>query len=357
MDAKQAREWLNRAWSKVLKVDDKTPDPEVDRLVNSSLVSIRYALLTQLLGKIADRKRGLLFLQLGDEEPGAWDPRSFATAVIVPWVAVNNDVLGTTGDPYVNNPLRRPRLERDAPRRRNQEEWNALHDFLLPLDSAPRKDLKAAFRRCLASVARRMADQSFKYQIPVRVSLPAMLGTLDTFLSEPSGGFRSLAVASALMDVLGKGFSLFPRVNSQGLNEADAASGAPGDIMCYDETNNMVLAVEVKDRKLTLADVRASTRKAREADVDLTNLLFTTPGVRKQDSGAIHKSAAAAWGSGLNVYQADIIELAASTFVLLAEEWRPKLLRRIGGELDLRGNHAHRRAWYSLLSALRKKTS
>ncbi len=355
MDTEQAREWLDRAWSKVLEAEDKDPDPEVDRLVNSGLVSIRYALLTQLLGKIADRKRGLLILQLGDGEPGAWDPRSFATAVIVPWVAANNDVLGTTGDPYVNNPLRRPRLERDAPRRRNQEEWNALHDFLLPLDSAPRKDLKAAFRRCLASVARRMAGQSFKYQIPVRVSLPDMLGTLDKFLSEPSGGFRTLAVATAMLAVLGKGFSLFARIESQGLNEADAVSGAPGDVMCYGPDNDMLLAVEVKDRELTLADVRASTRKAREADAALTNLLFATPGVRRQDSGAILESATAAWAAGLNVYQADIVDLAASTFVLLAETCRPALLRQIGEELDRRGDHAHRRAWRGLLSELREK--
>ena len=163
MNAERAREWLDRAWAKALKDDVKNPDPEVDRLINSNLVSIRYAVLTQLLGKIADQKRSLLALQLGDGRAGAWDPRSFATAVIVPWVAANNDVMGTTPDPYVNNPLRRSHLERDAPRRRNQDEWNALHDFLLPLDDAPRKDIKAAFRRCLASVARRMAGQSFKY--------------------------------------------------------------------------------------------------------------------------------------------------------------------------------------------------
>ena len=355
MDTAQAREWLDRAWAKALKTDDKAMDPEVDRLVNSDVVSIRYAVLTQLLGKVADQKRSLLVLQLGEGGPGAWDPRSFATAVIIPWVAANNDVMGTTPDPYVNNPLRRPRLERDAPRRRNQDEWNALHDFLLPLDDAPRKALKAAFRRCLASVVRRMAGQSFKYQIPVRVSLPDMIGALDAFLSEPSGGFRALAVTTAMMGVLGDGFSLFVRVEAQGLNEADAASGAPGDVMCYGPDGDMVLAVEVKDRELTLSDVRSSTRKARETDAALTSLLFATPGVKRQDDEAIRESAATTWASGLNVYQADIIELAASTFVLLAEGWRPTLLRQIGEELDRRGDHAHRHAWRDLLWGLGEK--
>ena len=356
MNNEQAREWLDRVWAKALNADDQTPDPEVDRLVNSGLVSIRYAVLTQLLGKIADRERSLLALQLGEGEAGAWDPRSFAAAVIVPWVAANNDVMGTSPDPYVNNPLRRPLLERDAPGRNKQDEWNALHDFLAPLDEASRKDVKVAFRRCLASVARRMAGQSFKYQIPVRVSLPDMLGTLDSFLAEPSGGFRALAVAAAMMTVLGEGFSLFTRIESQGLNEADAASGAPGDVVCFDDNDQMVLAVEVKDRELTLADVRSSTRKAREADAALTNLLFTTPGIKHQDRANIDESVAATWAAGMNVYQADILDLAASTFVLLAEDWRPALMRQIGDELDRRGDHRHRRSWRDLLSALGEKT-
>ncbi len=254
--------------------------------------------------------------------------------------------MGTSPDPCVNNPLRRPRLERDAPNFRHREEWNALHDFFEPLDDAPPEVIEAVFRRCLASVARRLADQAFRYQIPVRVSLPALCETLVAYLSEPSGGHRPLAVATAMMRVLGEGFSIFARIDAQGLNEADAAGGAPGDVMCYDEDDRMVLAVEVKDRALTLADVRSSTRKAREAPVALTNLLFAVPGIG--ESAAI-TAAKGEWAAGLNVYVVDIVELVRATFVLLPEESRPALLRAIGAELDNRGDHAHRRAWHTAL--------
>ena len=321
-------------------------DAEVDRLVNSRLVSIRYAILTQLLGKIADPSRSLMAFQLGEQEAGAWDARSFCTAVVVPWVADNHDVLGTSPDPYVNNPLRRPRLVRDAPNIAYGAEWAALYDFFAPLEDARRKELKAAFKRCLASVARRLAGQAFKYQIPVRVSLHDLCTTLVAFLSEPSGGHRALAVAAALMRVLGEGFSIFARVEAQGLNEADAAAGAPGDVMCYDEDDHMVLAVEVKDRGLTLADVRSSTRKAREADAALTNLLFAVPDVKEPEALT---AALSEWAAGLNVYVVDIVDLAHSAFVLLPEESRPAFLRAIGTELDARGDHAHRRAWHSAL--------
>ena len=352
MDANEARAWLDEVWLEMLAGEPGDPDDEVDRLVNSSVGSIRYAVLTQLLGKIANPTRSLMFFQLGDQEPGAWDARSFSVAVIVPWVSDNHDVIGTSVEPYASKPLRRLRLERDAPHIRSRAEWAALHDFFVSLDNAPVEELEAAFRRCLASVARRLAGQSFKYQIPLRVSLPALRGTLDAFLSEPSGGHRALAMTAALMGTLGEGFSIFARVKAQGVNEADAVSGAPGDVMCYDHDGNMVLAVEVKDRALTLADVRASTRKARESDAALSNLLFAAPGIREQDRSTIHDSTVIAWASGLNVYQADIVELAQSTFVLLGEEWRPALLRRIGDELDARGDHVHRRAWHALLRAL-----
>lgn len=64
-----------------------------------------------------------------------------------------------------------------------------------------------------------------------------------------------------MMTVLGHGFSLFASVSSQGLNEADSSTGAPGDVMCKDSNGNMILAIEVKDRALTLANVRGSTQR------------------------------------------------------------------------------------------------
>ena len=351
MNNAEARQWLDSAWSRVLEAGPGTPDAEIDRLVNSKVLSIRYAILTQMLGKIASEDRSLLCLQLGTgETPGAWDARSFCSAVIVPWVADHHDVLGKSPDPYVNNPLRRPRLDQGTDQLRHGGEWDALVAFLSPLDSAARSDLEAAFVLCLESVARRLATQSFKYQIPMRVSLPQTLRTLEAFLAEQSGGLRPLAVTAAMMTVLGHAFSIFASVSSQGLNEADSSTGAPGDVMCLDDGGNMVLAVEVKDRALTLADIRGSTTKVRASNDPLSNLLFAAPSIRADQEDAIRQNIDSAWASGLNINQIDIVELASAAFGLLSEGWRPKLLREIGTELDRRGDHAHRRAWHDLLS-------
>ena len=120
MDLDAVRQWLDEEWDKALAEDSAVLDDEIDRVANSTVVSIRYALVTQILGKIADPGRSLLALQLAAGAPGAWDARSFSTAVVVPWVADANHVLGTSAEPYANKPLRRERLERGMRNVRNK---------------------------------------------------------------------------------------------------------------------------------------------------------------------------------------------------------------------------------------------
>ena len=108
-------EILRSMWNDVLGNPAEAPDPTIDQLIRCPVVSIRYALLTQLLGKAVDESRDALSIQRGDastaDESGRWDARSFCSANVVPWVNESGQVLGTSPDPYVNNPLRRPRLD------------------------------------------------------------------------------------------------------------------------------------------------------------------------------------------------------------------------------------------------------
>ena len=136
MDHREVREWLDAAWSGAAHEPVTGPDPEVDALANPDVSSIRYALVTQMLGKIADPARSLMALQLGEAVEGAWDTRSFATAVVLPWERDNQQVIGRSPDPYVSEPLRRPRLDDDASVR-SKAAWGALASLFAPLDAAP----------------------------------------------------------------------------------------------------------------------------------------------------------------------------------------------------------------------------
>lgn len=351
MDNAEAREWLDAKWAKAVAENAMTPDERIDALANSKTVSIRYALVTQILGKIADPLRNLLTLQLAASSAGAWDARSFATAVVVPWVADNQHILGTSPDPYVSKPLRRERLERSMPNVRDKHGWTQLVELLNELEASDYPALVDAFQRVLRALVRRLAVQTFGYAIPQRISLPAMSALLTDFLSTPSSGLRPLVAATALLRTIGTAFGLFSRVEGQGINEADAAGGAPGDVLCYchDNPGRLCLVVEVKDIELTLAHVQSSTRKAKQADLGLTNLLFAVPAVRLSDREAITALTRKEWVEGLNVYTAGIVPLMEAAFMLLGDRWRIDLIRAIGAELDERQDQAARRSWHDSL--------
>lgn len=356
MNNVEIRQWLDAEWEKALESPSGDLDPAIDRFIDSTVVSIRYAFVTQLLGKAAEHSRSLLFLQAGKKgddgayASGAWNARSFSTEVIVPWVADNHNVLGTSAEPYASKPLRRPRLTRDMPDVKNQAEWQNLVMFFETLTNAKPDEIRDVFRRCLQSLARRLKRQRFQYPIPRRISMEQLSNTLDAFLGEASQGLRPLAVSTALMKVLGKAFSLFSDVQAQGLNESDTASGMPGDIMCYGiPGGKIVLVIEVKDYKLRLLDLRASITKARQSRDKLSSLLFAVPGIREQDRAQIESRIDLEWAAGLNVYHMDIQTLVRTAFTLLDEHWRVEFLSKIGEELDLRGEHKHREAWRRLL--------
>ena len=351
MNAAEARAWLDDAWAAAVAAHDAKLDPEIDALVNSKVVAVRYALVTQLLGKIADRSRDLRAVQLADGSAGAWDARSFATAVIVPWVAANQQVLGTSPEPYASKPLRRERLELDMPNVRDQADWNALVALFDHLSLAGADEVKETFRRVLRSLVRRLATQTFNYAIPQRISLHRLQTILEGFLSTASGGLRPQAITTALMRTVGDALSLFSKVEAQGINEADAAAGVPGDVLCYrrEDSERICLVVEVKDMDLTLGHVNATSIKTKQADVGIANVLFTVPGIRTSDRADIADRVATEWAAGMNVYTTSIGALVGALFILLDESWRVQLVREIGEELDARKDQSARKAWHDLL--------
>ena len=237
MNDQETAAWLRDAWQEALSSDLSEDDSDYDIVHRSGLVAIRYALVTQLLGKWADPSRDALCLQRGtlegSKEQGRWDPRSFCSAVVVPWVQDADGVLGTSSDPYVGKPLRRTRLDDWNTPLRQKAEWEHLVGLLESVQSANNSSAtESALRRCLRSVARRYRELQVTFPVPQRVSLEQTIDITDRFLSERSGGERPLIVADALMRTVGRAFGLFDEVLRQGINEADAASNAAGDIMC-----------------------------------------------------------------------------------------------------------------------------
>lgn len=150
----QTREWLNREWRAAQRQRDPTPDDEIDKLVRFRVQSIRYALFTQVLGCVEDRRRSPTAL--------TWKPRRFCQNVVVPWSDANQKVLGKSRDPYASNPLRRDRLTAEMPAARlyDRAAWRSLYEHLARLDDLAQEDLKNEFRRILGALVRWQHEQA-----------------------------------------------------------------------------------------------------------------------------------------------------------------------------------------------------
>lgn len=352
-DPNKARNVLADAWSGVISEEPEKTEGFIDRLINSNSVAIRFCLPTQLLGKLTDPKLDCLCLQKGDGiSESQWDPRGFATKVVVPWVQENERVLGSSTDPYVSKPLRKPRLEEFPTNVKQSKDWTLLYRILesVEITNKPENTLEV-FLSVLRSVRKKLSESIFEYAIPERISLEQTRVLIDRFLSESSGGDRGLSVATALFETFGKLFGIFSQVNRAVINASDQSTGLTSDIECLDQEGTLRLAIEVKERNLTLMDVKGAIQKARKSSI--TELLFNTPRVNPKDEQAIAEQFSKSWASGTNLYQLSIDELIKVGLSLTGEIGRQDFIENVGKQLNqFNTQPVNRQRWKVLLEEI-----
>ena len=357
-DREQARKLLERHWSDVVH---ERATPSVDRatktqiaaLISSEKVAFAYSLPTQLLGKLTDHRLDVLCLQRGDNGGGnesLWDPRSFATAVIVPWVRDNENVLGNSADPYVSNPLRQPRILPSPPNVRSNTLpfWGYLHGVLSEVES--RNDpayTEAIFCSVLLAIYQKLKEQSFDYPRLRRASGEQTLHLVRGILASSQAGEHAISVAAALFIVVGRRFALWDNVRREASTSADHATGMVGDIECRRQ-NILVYAVEVKERQITVADVRSFEDKLSGSD--LTEALISAPGSKPQDAEEIKERLRLMWTRGISLYHHSIESLIDILMSLAGDDGRSDFIVEIGRQLDAHARPSGRLAWRNLLA-------
>lgn len=352
---KEAKRLLDELWDRVLNDENCIASPDIRALVNSDQVAIRFCLPTQLLGKLTDNALDSLCLQRGSTDSpgdGRWDPRGFAAKVIVPWNRGNQNVLGPSGDPYVGNPLRRPRLDSGLDQMADRNQWDNLCAVLGDVQKVSSEDhTRAVLLQVLAAIRDRLRDLTFTYVVPERVSLRQVETVINRFLSEKSGGDRGLAIVASLFETIREKLHLYQEIRRGVINAADAATQSVGDLECVGPDGQLVLVVEVKERKIGDDDVHIAVAKAREFVV--RELMFCCDGITSADQAAVEKSFASAWASGTNLYQITIVGLLNGVLPLLGEQGIRAFVLHVGRQLDAYSTQPiHRKAWKSLLDAL-----
>ena len=339
--------------SKIESLADKDLREAIVRCVNSGTKTYRYVLPTQLVAKLADPSLDCCCLQAARGGSGAFDARTVAHQVIVPFDQANERVLGGSPEPYVNNPLRIPEISpayRDA--QKNKRGWD---DLCLVLRSVQQRNdasfTEAVFRQTLQAIVKRLEHVSVTYPAPRRASLEATVDAVARFVDERSGGDRFECVTAALFLAVGKRFGIFSELRRAGITTADASAGMLTDIECLDEAGDIVFAVEAKDRELTITQLKDKIAGLREQKVSEA-FFVAGQGVRSKDAEQIRETVNKEFVSGQNIYITDLDSLARVLLALIGEDGRRLFFELVGEQLDLYSDVHHRRAWATLLSGL-----
>jgi len=359
---KNCCEYLSERWQHMLKIteEDKIAKPLgqqyewcrkiIRECLTSKTKSYHYVLPTQLLAKAVNPNLDCRSLQAAYNNPGAFDARTIAHSVIVPFDKENHKVLGGSPEPYVNNPLRCPSISPNyRNRQKNREDWDKLSKILEFVENTDNKVLvKKFFDQVLLEIHRLLTDVQVVYPTPNRISFDKTVQLLKNFISEKSGGDRIEAITVALFQTIGESFHLFVKVKREKITAADAASGMSGDIECS-KNNKIVLLIEVKDKILTLIQIESTLDAARSGQI--SEIIFMAQkGVDVKEAKNIKKKINQEYISGQNIYIVELLDFAKGILMLLGEKGRVDYICKIGPELD-RTNSAisHRKAWADLL--------
>jgi hypothetical protein len=358
----QSRAYLEERWLYTTKLFEQDQPQEplgedyahlkqlIQDCLTSSIKTYHYVLPTQLLCKSVDPSLDAHALQVAYGKPGAFDARTIAHKVVVPFDQANYRVLGGSTEPYVSKPLRCPAVTiRYREQQRQKSDWDKLTQVLDAVENADDEVFtRQVFDQILFEVYKLLANVIVTYPTPNRISLHNTYQLIEQYLSEKSGGDRIEAVCTALFQIIGEKFGVFDEIRREKVNAADASSGMVADIECWLD-GEIILLVEVKDRSLTLTQLDAKLDIARSRKI--SEILFIAEqGKNKIDEKEITTRITSEFTSGQNIYVASFSDFSLGVFILLGEEGRVDFLDRVGKELDrVNSPISHRRAWANLL--------
>src|ERR1041385_5888276 len=144
-------------------IQDAAMRQAIHDCINHALVSYRFCLPIQILGKLVNPSLDCLRLQKSDpNDTTGWDARSFGKKVVASFNQRQENILGTSEDPYVGNPMRIPKMLPNDQSKKDVHGWNTLVDILSQVqERADPAFTTSVFRQVLLEMLRR--QQSLKF--------------------------------------------------------------------------------------------------------------------------------------------------------------------------------------------------
>ena len=275
---KKAYDLLEKIWTEIKNISEE--EIYRKRFLNDNLLiyniraiirgrtkSFRYALLTQVLAKLANSSLNALALQRQAGVPGAFDARSFCRKVVVVFEREHlKGVLGNSDDPYVSKPLRHPLVSLDIIQHiKDKEGWKRLYHVLKIVQD--RNDIsftEKVLRQILLEVRRVLREVEISEEVPLSssfISAFKLKQIVDEFLSKPSEGARAQAIIYALMRILNERTNTFNKIVSTKSTVADEYAKRLVDIECFNSEGNLKIGIAVTEN-LDLRKLKEELDKA-----------------------------------------------------------------------------------------------
>jgi hypothetical protein len=260
--------------------------------------------------------------------------------------------LGRSPSPYLINSVRAPLLdENDGKKRKDKVGWQRVCQVAAAVENRNDPEFTAkVFKQILLEIYRKLGSTTIKYNVPLRSSLAQVAGAIQKFTAEKSGGDRPLAITAALFETFGKYTKLFePTVKRGKINASDESSRQVADVECVDAQGTIVIAIEVKDRTVTVSDLEEKLGATREKGI---KEVFFVSGREKKETEDVLARVAKEFAAGQNLYVLNLVELAESILALTGEESRRYFLIDVGEQLDKYSDTKHRLAWKKYLDEI-----
>jgi hypothetical protein len=363
VDEERAEQILQREWNNVQSSNesqyvDQHIRERIKHVFDGSLLTYRYILLTNILGKATNPDIHMRSMQAGEnidvhplEAEGAYNARSLGHKVIVEWEKENGERLGGSNEPFLNKPARDPEfaLENAARSQSAQERLYNLLETLEEKTNAGDIDPLNVLRQALYEFLQ-LEPQTVDYEDPSEVPYRELEPLVKQYISTSGGGERLAAVAAGVYRTYysqaGDGWM----IDAEHANTADEFSKSAGDVEVFRE-DSLVRAAEVKDKPAERSDIQHAITKAREAELGEYLFVLGSGWQSQSEKQAALDDIESAPIELIVVYPDELL----SVLKFVGDAGRVEFTRVVGEYLnDMRATSNNKDEWEGIVESLQK---
>ena len=224
-------------------------------LFQSKTQAFREALIGCCLARMLDPQIDIR-LPYMNQSDNAYNGRTLDETVVNPFL-YEREIPSSKG-PFLSA-LRRniSFVPETAKGLRDKEAFGAMLSAIDDLTDGDDSDTQALFRRLLLEFVA-LRDRSMIALSHVnRLSMEQYGALIDDLLATPSGGLLPVILSVATFSAIARTYDLPWKIDWQGINVADAAKGAGGDITVLRD-GKTVISIEVTERPIDKARIRST---------------------------------------------------------------------------------------------------